>query len=102
MGLSEDRIAQNDTIAVSTASVVLFNADTERSFLYVYNGTAGSVLTVHLGEGLAVAGEGAVLNYGQGFLMSDDSGSRAWRGAISAIANQATTVSRQAITRGGY
>ncbi len=95
----ENRSAENATITVTTTSTELLKAVPERDFFYIYNGTAGSFVTVKLGEGDAVANQGVVLAYGQAYAQSDDSGFRAWRGRVVAVSTGTSTVSKQTSVR---
>jgi len=100
MHLLEDRLSQNDTIRIGTASEVIFTADNNRDFIYILNNTAGKVVTIHKGDGTAIAGQGIVLAYGQAWYESDSSGYAAWRGAVSAISDGAATdLARHSTTR---
>jgi len=94
--LLENRQAQNDTISVSTTSIEIFSATPTRDYFSIYNGTAGEVMTIKLGDGDAIDNEGVVLSYGQSYGQSDSASFKAWRGRICAISTGATNVSRQA------
>lgn len=80
-------LTRNEILAVSTSSVIV-SPVAKRISIYIRNtSTAGQVITLHEGNGVAVAGAGIVLDPGQTFFDVDGNGYESWKGRITAVAS---------------
>jgi len=81
---------RNDKIAVGVVSSVIAearNQDNKRKTIVVRNTSDADakIITVHLGQGSAVADTGIVLRRNESFTDSSETGYECWNGVITAI-----------------
>ena len=87
--------SRNETVAVSTTSIVISDAknlDNPRKVLLVRNISPNSTdtITVTLGNTPSVANAGIVLKQNESFVDTVDSGYTPWQGSVTAICATAT------------
>lgn len=83
-------LTRNDTVSVGTASVNVLQTTKNRTMFAVANTSgAGQVITLHIGFGVAVAGQGIVLSAGQTYIEANGEGFICYQGVMTAIASAA-------------
>jgi hypothetical protein len=86
---------RNETVSVGVTSVLVAKprnqSPNRRNVILVRNTStsATAVITIHTGEGAAVANEGIVLKQNESFYEAMDAGFEPFQGAYTAISNEA-------------
>jgi uncharacterized membrane protein len=91
MGNTINQITRNETQSVTDTSSLILPKNSRRQAVYIRNSssTATDEVTIHFGEGSAVANEGIVLTKGGYFVESTSDGYECFKGSITAISNNA-------------
>jgi len=97
MGYNERLQARNDSLTVSTASVIVSSVrpeNNQRKMILVRNisTNAADIISISLGENAAIANKGIVLNPNESFYDVSDNGYVAHQGMINAICATANGV----------
>lgn len=84
------RPTRNATVTVGTTSTVIGEPNTDQNpkSTRVFRNTSDAdtkIITIHMGEGAAVANEGIVLRRNESFADTSETGYKCWQGRISAI-----------------
>lgn len=85
---------RNDSLTVGTSSILIAEvrpSTIKRKDILVRNisASATAIISITMGQAIAVANKGIVLKQGESFTMSTSEGNECYQGQISAISNEA-------------